>query len=113
MVRRPNTCAFLSGAILLLCGCAFGEDGIDPKMSPSSFGKITTIIIERQGATSRANTDPEVDCSGFVLSEREVDDFFANAGQVSKQGYHHMLDWSVPARFDLTRRRIERVLVLP
>ncbi|HEU4852075.1 MAG TPA: hypothetical protein VFT37_07970 [Telluria sp.] len=69
-------------------------DGVAPEMKPFKLPEIATVTIKENGARSPAARQADQGCGGFLLSKRDITDFWRRAGEVSEHDYHHMLDWS-------------------
>jgi len=80
---------------LASCVSTYTSEDIEPRTYPLQLSKIINISITHSGMTSPAVDDPEkYNCSDFVLSAAEVNDFFNDTMMVHENDYRHMLDWS-------------------
>jgi len=63
-------------------------------MCPLPLPPIARVTIQENAVKSAQETDPSVDCSRFVLTERLVRRYLSRAKQVPRGTGHSQLDWA-------------------
>jgi hypothetical protein len=90
-------CVLLSPLIWLLVGstAAAANQGTEPNLKvfrlPASIKSITILEV---GIKAQAAKDLPDDCSSFKMSKAEVRSFFQNTNAITRQDFHHMINWS-------------------
>jgi hypothetical protein len=69
-------------------------DGTEPATKRFKLPGIAALTIDENGARSPAARVADPACGDFLLSKRDVTEFWRHAGEVSEHDYLHMLDWS-------------------
>jgi len=85
---------FIATLVYLSTSCASENDGTEPMLYPLNIGNITNIKISGTGITSIADPNSNILCKNFILSKKEVNEYFESSNKVTKNDYRHMLDWS-------------------
>ena len=84
---------FILATASALLAMADGTD-IEPQMRNPHLPPITTLTIQRSGATSQTSGEPAEQCADFKLNSHEIRAYIGKAYEVAEHDYLHMLDWS-------------------
>ncbi len=77
-----------------LMACSTTDLSIEPHATELDIGKIVKINIIKSGQASAGDGATKKECSNFLLTREEVQNFFGKTKSVSEGDYRHMLDWS-------------------
>ena len=73
--------------------CTKGSE-FEPPLCRLTMPRILRITVDENAAKSPLEKDESVDCSGFVLTQRQVRRYFSHAKRVPAGAGHSTLDWS-------------------
>ena len=73
--------------------CTQGTE-FEPPLCRLALPAIERVDITENAAKESVETDPSVDCSGFVVTEAVIRRYLARAKEVPKGAGHATLDWS-------------------
>jgi len=81
-------------AMAMNSALAADDSGITPQMHDAHLPQIVAVTIVKSGVTSAASPESAEQCKNFKLSPQEIRAYIGKAGEVSREDYFHMLDWS-------------------
>lgn len=94
MVIQMIRILFIVFCFSLSISCSATEEGTEPKLNPLDIGNIKKITISSTGIKSVADVKSNIVCKNFILTKKEVEEYFNIANKVTNSDYRHIMDWS-------------------
>lgn len=70
------------------------DDGTEPLRTPTHLPEVRWVVIESNGQRNTQTSSEPMDCSRFIVSQREVASFLRRSGAVSGRDYMEILNWT-------------------